>query len=44
MSSETSSRRAARANPSHRTGRLGMNIWAHVGFNATTVAILLSQG
>lgn len=28
----------------HRTGRLGMNIWAHVGFNATTVAILLSQG
>ncbi len=28
----------------HRTGRLGMNIWAHVGFNATTVVILLSQG
>lgn len=27
----------------HRTGRLGMNIWAHVGFNATTVVILLSR-
>ena len=27
----------------HRTGRLGMNTWAHVGFNATTVVILLSQ-
>ena len=26
----------------HRTGRLGLNIWAHVGFNATTVAILLA--
>jgi membrane protease YdiL (CAAX protease family) len=24
-----------------RTGRLGMSIWAHVGFNATTVAFLL---
>ena len=23
-----------------RTGRLGMSIWAHVGFNATTVAFL----
>lgn len=27
----------------HRTGRLGMNTWAHVGFNATTVVVLLSQ-
>ncbi len=27
-----------------RTGRLGMNIWAHVGFNATTVVLLLSRG
>lgn len=27
----------------HRTGRLGLNTWAHVGFNATTVALLLSQ-
>lgn len=27
----------------HRTGRLGMSIWAHVGFNATTVALLLSR-
>ncbi len=27
----------------HRTGRLGMNIWAHVGFNATTVVLLLSR-
>jgi uncharacterized protein len=26
----------------HRTGRLGMNIWAHVGFNATTVVLLLT--
>ena len=25
----------------HRTGRLGRNIWAHVGFNATTVVLLL---
>lgn len=25
----------------HRTGRLGMNVWAHVGFNATTVVVLL---
>lgn len=25
-----------------RTGRLGMNTWAHVGFNATTVVILLA--
>jgi CAAX protease family protein len=24
-----------------RTGRLGMSIWAHIGFNATTVAFLL---
>ncbi|WP_436792949.1 CPBP family intramembrane glutamic endopeptidase [Actinospongicola halichondriae] len=28
----------------HRTGRLGMNIWAHVGFNATTVVLLLARG
>lgn len=28
----------------HRTGRQGMNTWAHVGFNATTVLVLLSQG
>ncbi len=27
----------------HRTGRLGMNTWAHVGFNATTVIVLLSR-
>lgn len=27
----------------HRTGRLGLNTWAHVGFNATTVAVLLLQ-
>lgn len=27
----------------HRTGRLGMNTWAHVSFNATTVVVLLSQ-
>lgn len=27
----------------HRTGRLGLNTWAHVGFNATTVIVLLSQ-
>ena len=27
----------------HRTGRLGMNIWAHVGFNATTVVLLLAS-
>lgn len=26
----------------HRTGRLGRNIWAHVGFNATTVVLLLA--
>lgn len=26
----------------HRTGRLGRNIWAHVGFNATTVIALLA--
>jgi membrane protease YdiL (CAAX protease family) len=26
-----------------RTGRLGMSIWAHVGFNATTVAFLLTR-
>ncbi len=25
----------------HRTGRLGRNIWAHVGFNATTVVLLV---
>lgn len=28
----------------HRTGRLGRNIWAHVGFNATTVVALLLGG
>lgn len=28
----------------HRTGRLGMSIWAHVGFNLTTVLILLARG
>lgn len=28
----------------HRTGRLGLNIWAHVGFNATTVVLLLARG
>lgn len=28
----------------HRTGRLGTCIWAHVGFNATTVSILLVGG
>lgn len=27
----------------HRTGRLGLNIWAHVGFNATTVVLLLAR-
>ena len=27
----------------HRTGRLGLNTWAHVGFNATTVVVLLAQ-
>ena len=27
----------------HRTGRLGLNTWAHVGFNATTVVVLLLQ-
>lgn len=27
----------------HRTGRLGTAIWIHVGFNATTVAILLNE-
>lgn len=27
----------------HRTGRLGLNTWAHVGFNATTVAVLLLE-
>ncbi len=27
----------------HRTGRLGLNTWAHVGFNATTVLILFVQ-
>lgn len=27
----------------HRTGRLGLNTWAHVGFNATTVVLLLSE-
>jgi len=26
-----------------RTGRLGMSIWAHVGFNATTVVFLLAR-
>lgn len=28
----------------HRTGRLGRNIWVHVGFNATTVVALLLGG
>jgi uncharacterized protein len=28
----------------HRTGRLGRSIWAHVGFNATTVVALLVGG
>lgn len=27
----------------HRTDRLGLNTWAHVGFNATTVVILLLE-
>lgn len=27
----------------HRTGRLGRNTWAHVGFNATTVVLLLAE-
>jgi uncharacterized protein len=27
----------------HRTGRLGLNTWAHVGFNATTVTVLLVE-
>lgn len=27
----------------HRTGRLGLNTWAHVGFNATTVTVLLLE-
>jgi membrane protease YdiL (CAAX protease family) len=27
----------------HRTGRLGTAIWVHMGFNATTVAILLPE-
>ena len=27
----------------HRTGRLGLDTWAHVGFNATTVLILFVQ-
>lgn len=27
----------------HRTGRLGLNTWAHVGFNATTVIVLLAE-
>jgi len=26
-----------------RTGRLGTAIWAHVGFNATTIVFLLSS-
>jgi membrane protease YdiL (CAAX protease family) len=26
----------------HRTGRLGLNTWAHVGFNAATVVLLVS--
>ncbi len=26
-----------------RTGRLGMSVWAHVGFNATTVVFLLTR-
>ncbi|MDZ7675267.1 MAG: CPBP family intramembrane glutamic endopeptidase [Acidimicrobiales bacterium] len=28
----------------HRTGRLGTSIWAHVGFNATTVVLLSVAG
>lgn len=28
----------------HRSGRLGPSIWAHVGFNATTVVALLARG
>lgn len=28
----------------HRTGRLGLPIWAHVGFNATTVVALVAGG
>jgi membrane protease YdiL (CAAX protease family) len=28
----------------HRTGRLGQSIWAHVGFNATTVVALVAGG
>jgi CAAX protease family protein len=28
----------------HRTGRLGRSIWAHIGFNATTVVALLAGG
>lgn len=28
----------------HRTGRLGRSIWAHVGFNATTVFLLVVLG
>lgn len=28
----------------HRSGRLGRSIWAHVGFNATTVVALLAFG
>lgn len=28
----------------HRTGRLGRSIWAHVGFNATTIVALLALG
>lgn len=28
----------------HRSGRLGPSIWAHVGFNATTVVALLAGG
>ena len=27
----------------HRSGRLGLNTWAHVGFNATTVVLLLAE-
>lgn len=28
----------------HRSGRLGLSIWAHVGFNATTVVALVAGG
>lgn len=28
----------------HRTGRLGRNLWAHVGFNATTIVALVLGG